>query len=211
MKGGESERAFLSFSSHEPLVKVVSLASADGGQDFFMEMTDSAATNIEYDFYRDTCPEAETIVRSTMAQIYSQHKNVSAQLLRLFFHDCFIQAVPNNLKDLIKLIRSRRCSKMFCPAAVSCADILALATRDGVVLCRSYYDEAMAEIPKPDDNITQTLHLFSLRGFTDRETVSLLGGTTLGRLDVSSFSLAFTTSRGQGNQTQLFLLVSSMR
>ncbi|KAL6284781.1 hypothetical protein ACE6H2_015710 [Prunus campanulata] len=59
-------------------------------------MTDSVATNIEYDFYRDTCPEAETIVRSTMAQIYSQHKNVSAQLLRLFFHDCFIQVYQDS-------------------------------------------------------------------------------------------------------------------
>ncbi|XP_020418240.1 putative Peroxidase 48 [Prunus persica] len=217
---GESERAFLSFSSHEPLVKVVSLASADGGQDFFMEMTDSAATNIEYDFYRDTCPEAETIVRSTMAQIYSQHKNVSAQLLRLFFHDCFIQgcdasvlldhsngnknhsvekqAVPNkSLKGFDKIDQIKEVLENVCPAVVSCADILALATRDGVVLAggpfyplftgrrdsaRSYYDEAMAEIPKPDDNITQTLHLFSLRGFTDRETVSLLGGHNIGKI-----------------------------
>ena len=40
---------------------------------------------------------------------------------------------------------------------------------------RSYHDEALAEIPRPDDNITQTLHLFSLRGFNERETVSLLG------------------------------------
>ncbi|BBN67873.1 hypothetical protein Prudu_214S000200 [Prunus dulcis] len=36
-------------------------------------------------------------------------------------------------------------------------------------------------------------------------------GTTLGRLDVSSFSLAFTTSGGQGNQTQLFLLTMVTR
>jgi hypothetical protein len=39
----------------------------------------------------------------------------------------------------------------------------------------SYYVEALAEIPRPDDNVTQTLHLFGLRGFDERETVSLLG------------------------------------
>ncbi|KAK9907117.1 hypothetical protein M0R45_002429 [Rubus argutus] len=80
-----------SSSSQEPLVTLVSLASTDGGQDFFSEMTDVTWQNLEYDFYRDTCPQAESIVRSKMAWIYSQHRNVSAQLLRLFFHDCFIE------------------------------------------------------------------------------------------------------------------------
>nr|XP_028949289.1 uncharacterized protein LOC103437624 [Malus domestica] len=55
---------------------------------------DGGQSDLEYDFYRETCPEIETIVRSTMAQIYSHQKNVSAQLLRLIFHDCFIQRDP---------------------------------------------------------------------------------------------------------------------
>lgn len=40
---------------------------------------------------------------------------------------------------------------------------------------QSYFYEAMAEIPKPSDNINQTLHLFGLRGFDEKETVTLLG------------------------------------
>lgn len=40
---------------------------------------------------------------------------------------------------------------------------------------QSYFQEAMDGIPKPDDNITQTLHLFTLRGFNEKDTVSLLG------------------------------------
>ncbi|KAK9937466.1 hypothetical protein M0R45_014253 [Rubus argutus] len=83
-----------SSQEEEPLelVTLVSLASSDGGQDFFMETTaDVTSQNLEYDFYRDTCPQAEAVVRSRMARIYSQHKNVSAHLLRLFFHDCFIE------------------------------------------------------------------------------------------------------------------------
>lgn len=39
----------------------------------------------------------------------------------------------------------------------------------------SYYDEAMANIPKPIDDINRTLELFSVRGFNEREIVSLLG------------------------------------
>lgn len=40
---------------------------------------------------------------------------------------------------------------------------------------RSYFQEATAEIPGPDDDLNKILHLFSLRGFSPRETVSLIG------------------------------------
>ncbi|KAI4325241.1 hypothetical protein MLD38_030656 [Melastoma candidum] len=176
--------------------------------------------HLEYDFYRETCPAAEDIVRKTMTRIYSQHPDAPAALLRLAFHDCFIkgcdasiflddnhgnesrsiekQALPNRtLKgfDKIDLIKSE--IEDSCPGIVSCADILVLATREGVLLTggpfyplstgrrdstASYYSEAMAEIPKPDDDITRTLYLFGARGFTERETVSLLGGHSIGKI-----------------------------
>ncbi|KAM1032275.1 hypothetical protein ACFX13_036726 [Malus domestica] len=239
---GESERAFLSASSsaQEPLVNLVSLvslASSDGGQDLVTEeMSDGVQSDLEYDFYRETCPEAETIVRSTMAQIYSQQKNVSAQLLRLFFHDCFIQgcdasvllddsngnknhsiekqAVPNKtLKGFDNVDLIKEVLENVCPGVVSCADILALATRDGIVLAdgpfypvftgrrdstMSYHDEALAEIPKPDDNITQTLHLFSVRGFSDRETVSLLGAHNIGKIGCEFIQARLNNFKGTG-------------
>jgi len=40
---------------------------------------------------------------------------------------------------------------------------------------QSFFQDATDQIPRPDDNITRTLHLFNLRGFNARETVSLLG------------------------------------
>lgn len=48
-------------------------------------------SNLEYDFYRNTCPLAEDIVRSAVTDIYFDHRDLSPSLLRLFFHDCFIQ------------------------------------------------------------------------------------------------------------------------
>ncbi|XP_055806637.1 putative Peroxidase 48 [Solanum dulcamara] len=84
-----------------------------------------------------------------------------------------------------------------CPGIVSCSDILVLATRDGIVLAggpyfpvltgrrdskESFFDEAIAEIPRPNGNISETLRLFSLRGFDERETVALLGGHNIGRI-----------------------------
>ncbi|CBI27430.3 hypothetical protein VitviT2T_001222 [Vitis vinifera] len=176
--------------------------------------------SLEYDFYRNSCPKAESIVRSSMAQIFAAHSDTPPALLRLLFHDCFIQgcdasillddsnestnrsaeklAIPNQtLKGFDKVEKIKEELEKACPGVVSCADILVLATRDGIVLAggpfypvftgrrdsnQSYFQEAMDDIPKPDGNITQTLGLFTLRGFNERETVSLLGGHSIGKI-----------------------------
>lgn len=54
----------------------------------------SNGDHLQYDFYRNTCPDAEEIVRKSMTRIHSQQPEVSAALLRLLFHDCFIQVSP---------------------------------------------------------------------------------------------------------------------
>ncbi|KAK9937469.1 hypothetical protein M0R45_014256 [Rubus argutus] len=116
-----------------------------------------------------------------------------------FFHDCFIEGCDASiLLNDSNGNQSYSIEKQATPnrGGILC-DVLALATRDGVFLAggpfypvltgrrdstQSYFDEALAEIPKPDDNITQTLHLFSLRGFSDRETVALLGAHNIGKI-----------------------------
>ncbi|KAL3734059.1 hypothetical protein ACJRO7_023415 [Eucalyptus globulus] len=217
------------------------------------------ALGLQYDFYRNTCPAAEEIVRSSMSRIYSQHPDVAPAFLRLLFHDCFIrvpppspppppppppssfllcgvprlgadchwvwvifssqgcdasvllddshgnrshpterQAIPNRtLKGFDRIDTIKQELEDHCPGVVSCADVLVLATREGILLAggpfyplftgrrdsiQSYYADAMAEIPKPDDNVFRTLHLFGLRGFDERETVSLLGGHNIGKI-----------------------------
>ncbi|XVF77859.1 hypothetical protein PTKIN_Ptkin14bG0081100 [Pterospermum kingtungense] len=182
--------------------------------------TGSSINGLDYDFYRNTCPQAEAIVRSKMADLVSHHSNAPAALLRLFFHDCFVkgcdasvilddskgnqrnsserQALPNRtLKgfDIVDLIKEE--VEKACPGVVSCADILALATRDGILLVggpfypvftgrrdsiQSYYNEVIADIPKPDGKITETLHLFGLKGFDEKETVTLLGAHSIGKI-----------------------------
>ncbi|PRQ30529.1 putative peroxidase [Rosa chinensis] len=236
---GESNRKPSLSSSYEPLVSFVSLASGDGGlDDFFSETTttDLTSQTLEYDFYRNTCPEAEGLVRSKMAWIYGQHRNASAQLLRLFFHDCFIegcdasvllddsngnanhaiekQAIPNkSLKGFDKIDQIKEMLENECPGVVSCADILTLATRDAIVLAggpfypiltgrrdstRSFFNEAMMGIPRPDDNINQTLHQFSLRGFDERETVALLGGHNIGKIGCEFIMSRINNFKGTG-------------
>ena len=88
-----------SFLDQDPLISLVTSSTVSmasrGGQDFDSEKKTSSG--LDYDFYGDTCPEAEIIVRSTMALLYSQHQNVSAGLLRLYFHDCFIWVCLSSL------------------------------------------------------------------------------------------------------------------
>jgi peroxidase len=43
-------------------------------------------------FYALSCPTLELIVRTTMIKAIIADRRMGASLLRLFFHDCFVQA-----------------------------------------------------------------------------------------------------------------------
>ncbi|CAI0385242.1 unnamed protein product [Linum tenue] len=106
-------------------------------------------------FYSTSCPNLLTIVRNAMTQAVNNEARMAASILRLFFHDCFVNgcdasillddtatftgeknAGPNRNSargyEVIDAIKTR--VEAACNATVSCADILALAARDGVVL-----------------------------------------------------------------------------
>ncbi|XLR51805.1 hypothetical protein S83_002477 [Arachis hypogaea] len=107
------------------------------------------------DTYQYSCPEAEAIIFSWVEQAISQDSRMAASLLRLHFHDCFVNgcdasvllddrddfvgeksAAPNlnSLRgfEVIDAIKSEL--ELVCPETVSCADILATVARDSVVL-----------------------------------------------------------------------------
>ncbi|KAG8052687.1 hypothetical protein GUJ93_ZPchr0001g33091 [Zizania palustris] len=104
---------------------------------------------LAYNFYQKTCPNVDSIVRSvTWAQV-AANPALPARLLRLHFHDCFVQgcdasilldnaqsektAGPNGSVggyEVIDAIKTQL--EQACPGVVSCADIVALAARDAV-------------------------------------------------------------------------------
>lgn len=42
-------------------------------------------------FYKDTCPQAEEIIREQVKLLYKRHKNTAFSWLRNIFHDCAVQ------------------------------------------------------------------------------------------------------------------------
>ncbi|CAL4965922.1 unnamed protein product [Urochloa decumbens] len=107
-------------------------------------------------FYSATCPALQAVVRRGMARAVRREPRMGASILRLFFHDCFVNGcdasvllddVPgsfageknagpnaNSLRgyDVVDAIKAQ--VEASCNATVSCADILALAARDAVNL-----------------------------------------------------------------------------
>ncbi|KAL5229012.1 hypothetical protein ABZP36_017277 [Zizania latifolia] len=115
----------------------------------------SADAQLSPAFYNATCPGLPSIVRRGMAQAVQKEARMGASILRLFFHDCFVNgcdasillddtanftgeknAGPNANSvrgyDVVDAIKAQ--VEASCKATVSCADILALAARDAVNL-----------------------------------------------------------------------------
>ncbi|ESW23512.1 hypothetical protein PHAVU_004G053800 [Phaseolus vulgaris] len=171
-------------------------------------------------FYTSTCPRAERIVREVVESHFSKDESIVGGLLRLHFHDCFVRGCDGSV--LIDPTRTRTSEKKAgpnltargfeiiddaktwleqeCPSTVSCADILALATRDSVELAGGKWysiptgrkdgllsDPALVNLPSPSLSVSDALPFFTAKGLTLEDMVTLLGGHTVGFAHCSMF------------------------
>ncbi|KAK9024847.1 hypothetical protein V6N11_064753 [Hibiscus sabdariffa] len=113
----------------------------------------SSNAQLSTNFYSNSCPNLLSTVKSTVNSAINKEARMGASLLRLFFHDCFVNgcdgsillddtssftgeknANPNRNSargfDVVDNIKSA--VENVCPGVVSCADILAIAARDSV-------------------------------------------------------------------------------
>ncbi|KAG2665722.1 hypothetical protein I3760_15G021700 [Carya illinoinensis] len=118
----------------------------------FCQLTCMSQAQLRVGFYSQTCSEAESIVRSVVRDAIQTNPRNAPILLRLHFHDCFVQGcdasvlidhgfnsernAPGHVGlegfEVIENAKARL--ESVCNGTVSCADIVALAARDAVSL-----------------------------------------------------------------------------
>ncbi|KAK7259413.1 hypothetical protein RIF29_25020 [Crotalaria pallida] len=102
-------------------------------------------------FYETTCPKALSTIRTVIRTAVSKEQRMAASLIRLHFHDCFVQgcdasillddsstieseksALPNinSVRGYNVIDQAKSEVEKVCPGVVSCADIVAVAARD---------------------------------------------------------------------------------
>ncbi|KAF3949273.1 hypothetical protein CMV_024839 [Castanea mollissima] len=160
-------------------------------------------------FYSKTCPRAESIVRSTVQTHFRSNPTVAPGLLRMHFHDCFVQgcdasvlingpntektAGPNlGLRGFEVIDDAKAKLEAACPGVVSCADILALAARDAVTNGPNWkvptgrkdgrvsLASDTSNLPGFTDSIDVQKQKFSAKGLNAQDLVTLVGGHTIG-------------------------------
>ncbi|XAR62253.1 Peroxidase [Bertholletia excelsa] len=120
------------------------------------QSSEEIVKGLSWTFYESSCPKLESIIRKQLKKVFQKDIGQAAGLLRLHFHDCFVQgcdgsvlldgsasgpseksAIPNltlrpEAFKIINDLRERVHNE--CGRVVSCADITALAARDAVFL-----------------------------------------------------------------------------
>ncbi|KEH34419.1 putative peroxidase [Medicago truncatula] len=115
----------------------------------------TSSAQLSENFYSKKCPKVFKTVQSVVKTAVAKENRIGASLLRLHFHDCFVDgcdgsillddtssfkgektAGPNNNSvrgyEVIDAIKSK--VEAICPGVVSCADIVAITARDSVVI-----------------------------------------------------------------------------
>jgi peroxidase len=183
------------------LLLLVALAHTVNGDD-----------HLSAEYYGKTCPNAERIVSSVMANSVGGGRMAPA-VLRLFFHDCFVHGCdasvlldgpesekysePNlSLTGFSVIDEIKAALERDCPATVSCADVLALASRDAVTQLggptwnvplgrkdsRSAPDKRFTteHLPKANDNLGSLIQMFRDLGLDAQDLTALSGAHTVG-------------------------------
>ncbi|CAL5059212.1 unnamed protein product [Urochloa decumbens] len=191
---------------------------------FFLLSSSTVYGQLTPSFYASSCPVLEHIVRSAVAQAISTDRRMGASLLRLFFHDCFVQgcdasillddvgssfvgektAFPNvnSVRGYEVIDRIKATVERLCPGVVSCADILALAARDGTVQLggpswdvplgrrdstTASLSQANSDLPAPTSSLSSLISSFGNKGLSARDMTALSGAHTVGYARCKNF------------------------
>ncbi|KAI5653640.1 hypothetical protein M9H77_30827 [Catharanthus roseus] len=136
-------------SKQEPLMAIVVILMF-----FFATIFMQCQAQLSLTFYDSTCPNALSTIRTSIRQAVSRERRMAGSLIRLHFHDCFVQGCDasilleqtssiqseqtagpniNSVRGYNVIEDAKREVERICPGVVSCADILTVAARDASV------------------------------------------------------------------------------
>ncbi|CAN6309222.1 unnamed protein product [Urochloa humidicola] len=183
------------------------------------------AADLKVNYYASTCPNVESIVRGVVQQKLQSTIRTAGSTIRLFFHDCFVEGCDGSV--LIDSTQGNQAEKdasdnkslafegfdtvqgakaaveAACPDTVSCADVLALATRDAIAMSggpffpielgrldglNSTASSVPGQLPQPNQTMDQLLAVFKAHGLNMSDLVALSAAHSVGLAHCSKFS-----------------------
>ncbi|PWZ58863.1 hypothetical protein Zm00014a_026958 [Zea mays] len=189
--------------------------------------TAGVTAQLRQDYYAAVCPDLESIVRAAVSKKVQAQPVAVGATIRLFFHDCFVEGCdasvilvstgnntaekdhPSNLSlagdgfDTVIQAKAAVDAVPACANQVSCADILALATRDVIELAGgpSYAVElgrldglvsmstnVDGKLPPPSFNLDQLTSIFALNNLSQADMIALSAAHTVGFAHCSTFA-----------------------
>ncbi|CAJ1963553.1 unnamed protein product [Sphenostylis stenocarpa] len=179
---------------------------------FFSFLMGCSEGQLVVGFYSNTCPQVDSIVRDVVREAVLDDSTFAAVLLRLHFHDCFVEGCDGSILvengpqserhafghqgvrgfDVIEKAKAQL--EGSCPGVVSCADIVALAAREAIVMANgpAYQvptgrrDGLVSNLSLADDmpDVSDSIELlktkFLNKGLTVKDLVLLSGAHTIG-------------------------------
>nr|AKN08989.1 peroxidase [Luffa aegyptiaca] len=200
---------------------------------FFLGLLFGASfAQLTEDFYDQTCPRLPNIVRREVKRAIESDIRAGAKLIRLHFHDCFVQGCDgsvllvdapgieselNGLGNLgiqgLEIVAAIKAAvERECPGVVSCADILAQASKDSVDVqggpswrvlygrrdSRTANKTGADELPSPFETLEPLKKKFEALGLNSTDLVALSGAHTFGRSRCRFFNGRFSNFSGSG-------------
>lgn len=181
-------------------------------------------SKLNIDYYNKTCPQFDKIIQQIVVDKQLAAPTTAAGALRLFFHDCMVGgcdasllissnsfsqserdtdinlSLPGDAYDVVT--RAKTALELQCPGIVSCADILAVATRDLITMVggpfysirlgrkdsfESYAKDVEGHIARPNMTMDTIINMFASKNLNVQEMVALVGAHTIGFSHCSEF------------------------